>query len=59
MECMPFGYVECLDGHNYINTDAIDLKFESNIVKDIWIGINILDCDQMIGKLEMRRIIIW
>ena len=32
---MPFGYVECLDGYNSINIDAIDLKFESNIVEDI------------------------
>ena len=56
---MLYRYVECLDCYNSINIEAIDLKFESNIVKDIWLGINVFDCDQLIGKLEMRRIIIW
>ena len=58
MECIPYGYIECLDGHNSINIDAIDLKFESNIIKNIQIGINALNCDQLIGKLEVGKIII-
>ena len=37
IERIPCGYVQCLDGHNSVNIDAIDLKFESNIVEDICI----------------------
>ena len=27
--------IECIDGHNSTNIDAIHLKFESNIFEDI------------------------
>ena len=49
------GYDECLDVHNFINVEIIDLKFESNIVEDITIGITALDCDQLISKLEIGK----
>ena len=39
MECLPQGYVECLDGYNSVNVDAIDLQFENtheNELKPQW-----------------------
>ena len=27
--------VECIDGHDFINVDVIDLKFESNIAEEM------------------------
>ena len=35
MKCTPYESVEWLDGHNSINTDAIDFKGENNIVEDM------------------------
>ena len=56
IECVPCEYVECLDDHNSVDIGAIDLKFESNIVEDVKIGINVLDCDQLIRKLQIMEI---
>ena len=58
IERISCGYAECLDFHNSVNIDAIDLEFKSNIVEDISIGINPLDCDRLIGKLGIRKVII-
>ena len=34
MDCLPYEYVEDLDGHNSVNIDTNDLKFKSNIIED-------------------------
>ena len=37
MERVPHGCVkfQFLDGYNFVNIDAIELKFEGNVVEDI------------------------
>ena len=58
MQRKSSGCVECLDLHNSVNVDAIDWQLESNIVECTWIGITLLDCDQLTGTLKIRHVTI-
>ena len=46
---------KCLDDHDHNSDhfDPIKPKFISNINKDTWSGIDVLDSDELIGKLKI------
>ena len=57
-ECKPCGHVECFTGHDCSTLMQSICNFKAILLRMYELETKALDCDQLIGKLNVTRIIL-